>query len=182
MSFSQEYKKISQVRYTRTLRALKQFAPVPQSVLDLGPRNPFSKIMEDNGYSVTNTPEGQDLDYHYETELIKNKEFDLVTSFEIFEHMVNPFGVLNNIRAKKLITTVPLNLWFAKAYWNKSDPFDRHYHEFESRQFDMLLDKSGWEIKHTEKWKSPTHEFGIRPIMRKFTPRYYLVVAERKIK
>ena len=33
-----------------------------------------------------------------------------------------------------------------KAYKSKTDPLDRHYHEFEPWQFDWLLEKSGWKI------------------------------------
>ena len=42
---------------------------------------------------------------------------------------------------------VPLNLWFASAYRNKTDLWDRHYHEFEDWQFDWLLEKAGWHKK-----------------------------------
>ena len=56
---------------------------------------------------------------------------------------------------------------------------DRHYHEFEDWQFDWLLEKAGWNIKKRQKWTSPISKIGIRPILRKFTPRYYAVYAEK---
>jgi hypothetical protein len=87
--------------------------------------------------------------------------------------------VLNTIKASKLITTVPLKLWFASAYRSKTDKWDRHFHEFEDWQFDWLLEKSGWQIRKSEKWSSPVNKIGFRPILRKFTPRYYAVYAER---
>lgn len=180
MDFKKEYSKNHAARFENTLRVMKQYAPVHQKILDLGPENPFTEIMRKEGYDVTNTPSGLDLDYHSDHELVRDKEFDLATSFEIFEHMVNPFSVLMNLGAQKLIATVPLRLWFAKAYWNDADPYDRHYHEFEDRQFDMLLEKSGWEIIHTEKWVSRTSKIGFRPLLRNFTPRHYLVVAKRR--
>ena len=43
--------------------------------------------------------------------------------------------------------SVPLRLWFANAYRNKSDQRDQHFHEFEDWQFDWLLEKAGWKIK-----------------------------------
>jgi hypothetical protein len=79
-----------------------------------------------------------------------------------------------------LVASVPIRLWFSTAYRSKTDPWDRHYHEFEDWQFDWLLEKSGWEIKDRAKWTNPVKKIGIRPLLRSFTPRYYIVYAERK--
>jgi hypothetical protein len=92
---------------------------------------------------------------------------------------VSPYPILKEIKAKKLIVSVPLNLWFAKAYRSKTDMRDRHYHEFEDWQFDWLLEKSGWNIQKREKWTSPTNQIGIRPLLRKFTPRFYVIFATK---
>ncbi len=164
-------------RYSQTLSFLQKVLPSPATVLDLGVRNAFSEIMEQNGYTVINT-EGEDLDLL--PEIVKKHKVDAVTAFEIFEHLIAPFNVLREIETTKLVTTIPLNLWFAKAYRSKTDMWDRHYHEFEDWQFDWLLEKSGWIIKDKEKWTSPTKKIGFRPILRNFTPRYYAVFAERK--
>ena len=142
----------------------------------MGVRNPFSEIMEGHGYEVYNT-QGQDLDLV--PEIVREYQVDAVSAFEIFEHLIAPFNILREIQAPKLITTIPLNLWFATAYRSKTDMWDRHYHEFEDWQFDWLLEKSGWNIKNTEKWTNPVKKIGVRPILRSFTPRYYAVYAER---
>jgi len=170
------YSKIPIKRYEHTLKFLQDVLPAPATILDLGVRNPFSEIMEQNGYKVYNTS-GEDLDLL--PQIVKNYNVDAVTAFEIFEHLVAPFNVLRTIETSKIITTVPLNLWFAKAYRSKTDMRDRHYHEFEDWQFDWLLEKSGWTIKKREKWTSPINKIGFRPILRKFTPRYYAVYAEK---
>ncbi len=163
-------------RYQNTLNFLKSVLPAPATILDLGVRNPFTEIMEQNGYIVYNTS-GEDLDES--PEIVKNYKVDAVTAFEIFEHLLSPYAVLKAIETNKLITTIPLNLWFAEAYRSKTDLRDRHYHEFEDWQFDWLLEKSGWKIKKTEKWTSPVNKLGFRPILRKYTPRYYAVYAEK---
>ena len=163
-------------RYNLTIEFLQKVLPAPATILDLGTRNVFSEIMEQHGYTVINT-KGEDLDLL--PDVVKKHKVDAVTAFEIFEHLIAPFNVLNAITSTKLITTIPLNLWFAKAYRSKTDSWDRHYHEFEDWQFDWLLEKSGWNIKETEKWTSPVNKIGFRPILRKFTPRYYAVYAER---
>lgn len=171
------YKILPKDRYAKTLALLQQVLPAPATVLDLGVRNPFSEIMEEYGYTVYNT-NGEDLDFL--PEIVKDFKVDAVTSFEIFEHLLSPFNVLRAIECDKIITTIPLKLWFASAYRSKTDMWDRHYHEFEDWQFDWLLEKSGWDIKKTEKWVNPVNKIGVRPILRKFTPRYYAVYAERK--
>jgi len=163
-------------RYQKTLEFLKELAPPPAKILDLGVKNPFSEILAKNGYEVTNT-KGEDLDDNFEA--VKSTEYDLITAFEIFEHLLAPYNILKEIKAKKIIASVPLRLWFSSAYKSQTDKWDRHYHEFEDWQFDWLFEKSGWKIEQTLKWTNPVNKIGIRPILRKFTPRYYIVYAER---
>ena len=170
------YAKIPINRYNKTLKMLNEVCPSPSVIFDLGIRNPFSNIMEKNNYKVYNTC-GQDFDINPKIDI--PDDVDLVTGFEIIEHLVSPYTLLKNINAKRIFLTVPLKLWFANAYRNKDDERDRHYHEFEAWQFDWLLEKSGWKIIKKEFWKSPTNKIGLRPFLRLFTNRYYAVYAER---
>src|SRR6056297_511833 len=163
-------------RYRHTLAFLQKHINTSESILDLGVENPFSEIMQSNGYQVKNTS-GEDLDLDFQN--AAQTDVDVVTAFEIFEHLVAPFNVLKEIKAEKLVASIPLRLWFSPAYRSKTDPWDRHYHEFEDWQFDWLLEKAGWTIKDTAKWTNPTKKIGIRPILRYFTNRYYIVYAER---
>ncbi|SFW72135.1 hypothetical protein SAMN02927921_03635 [Sinomicrobium oceani] len=164
-------------RYGITLDFLKKHIPGNARILDLGTPNPFSEIMEKEGFRVTNTT-GEDLDI--KVDVVTEDKFEVVTAFEIFEHLVAPFNVLNAIKADKLVASIPLRLWFSPAYRSKTDMWDRHYHEFEDWQFDWLLEKAGWEIKARKKWTNPVKKIGLRPLLRYFTPRYYMVYAERK--
>jgi len=163
-------------RFKHTLSFLQKHISPDQSILDLGVQNPFSIIMKENGYMVTNT-KGEDLDLDFSSVL--QSETEVVTAFEIFEHLIAPFNILTHIKADKLVASIPLRLWFSPAYRSKTDPWDRHYHEFEDWQFDWLLEKAGWEVKDREKWTNPVNKIGIRPLLRSFTPRYYIVYAER---
>ncbi|OUR91359.1 methyltransferase [Flavobacteriales bacterium 34_180_T64] len=163
-------------RFKHTIEFLKTHISNKEPILDLGVENPFTKIMIQEGYVVSNTL-GEDLDV--DTTIITSSNADVVTAFEIFEHLLSPFTVLQNIKAQKIVASVPLKLWFASAYRSKTDMRDRHYHEFEDWQFDWLLEKAGWKIKARQKWTNPTKKIGIRPIFRWFTPRYYIVYAER---
>ncbi len=164
-------------RFQKTLEFLQSCVEPTTKILDLGVKNPFSEIMAENGYEVTNTS-GEDLDDNFSA--VQTDEFEVVTAFEIFEHLLAPYNILKEIRAPKLVASVPLKLWFSPAYRSKTDKWDRHYHEFEDWQFNWLLEKSGWEIKKSMKWTNPANKIGLRPMLRKVTPRYYAVYAERK--
>ena len=164
-------------RFQHTLEFLKKHVNSTETILDLGVDNPFSGIMRNEGYSVENT-KGEDLDLNYDSVL--NSKAEVVTAFEIFEHLLAPLNILSQIKADKLVASIPLRLWFSPAYQSKTDPWDRHYHEFEDWQFDWLLEKAGWEIQDSNKWTNPVNKLGIRPLLRKVSPRYYIVYATRK--
>lgn len=164
-------------RFKHTTEFLTKHISTSSKILDLGVENPFTEIMKKQGFSVENT-KGEDLDL--DTTTIENSPAEVVTAFEIFEHLLSPFTVLKSIKADKLVASIPLKLWFSPAYRSKTDLRDRHYHEFEDWQFDWLLEKTGWKIIDSEKWTNPTKKFGIRPILRWFIPRYYIVYAERE--
>ncbi len=163
-------------RFKLTLDFLKKHISPNETILDLGVENPFSKIMKEEGFSVKNTS-GEDLD---ENQMVfQNQKETVVTAFEIFEHLLNPYTILKEIQSEKLVISVPLRLWFSPAYRSKTDMWDRHYHEFEDWQLDWLLEKTGWKIIDTQKWTNPVKKIGIRPLLRSFTNRYYIVYAEK---
>ena len=163
-------------RFKHTLDFLKKHIPTSEILFDLGVPNPFSKIMEDNGYVVKNT-NGEDLDNNQTA--LQTESYTVFTAFEIFEHLLNPYTILENVKCDKLLISIPLRLWFSPAYRSKTDMWDRHYHEFEDWQLDWLLEKTGWKITAREKFTHPVKKIGFRPLLRYFTPRYYIVYAER---
>ncbi|MBC7643465.1 MAG: methyltransferase [Flavobacterium sp.] len=163
-------------RFKHTLEFLQKHISKDETILDLGVENPFSEIMQQNDLKVTNTT-GEDLDENQEA--LQNSEAKVTTAFEIFEHLLNPYTILKEIKSDKLFISVPLRLWFSPAYRSKTDMWDRHYHEFEDWQLDWLLEKTGWEIIDRQKWTNPVKKFGIRPLLRRFTNRYYIVYAIR---
>ena len=163
-------------RFKHTLAFLQQHITTSETILDLGVENPFSRIMIENGFTVKNTS-GEDLDKDQSS--LQNECYTVFTAFEIFEHLLNPFTILENVKSDKLFISIPLRLWFAPAYRSKTDMWDRHYHEFEDWQLDWLLEKTGWKIIAREKFTHPVKKIGFRPLMRYFTPRYYIVYAEK---
>ena len=163
-------------RFKLTLEFLQKHIKTSETILDLGVENPFSKIMKEEGFSVKNTT-GEDLDL--DQSVFKTEKTDVVTAFEIFEHLLNPFTILSEIKSDKLLISIPMRLWFSPAYRSKTDMWDRHYHEFEDWQLDWLLEKAGWKIIDRQKWTNPVKKFGLRPLLRSFTNRYYIVYAEK---
>ena len=164
-------------RFNITLDFLKKHISTNETIFDLGVPNPFSKIMEANGYKVINT-KGEDLDTNHSA--LDQEEYSVFTAFEIFEHLLNPLTVLQHVKADKILISIPLRLWFSPAYRSKTDMWDRHYNEFEDWQLDWLLEKAGYSIVDKVKFTHPVKKIGFRPFLRWFTPRYYLVYAERK--
>jgi hypothetical protein len=163
-------------RFKLTLEFLQKHITTSETILDLGVENPFSKIMIQNGFNVTNTT-GEDLDENQQ--VIQSSTQTVTTAFEIFEHLLNPYTILKEIKSQKLFISIPMRLWFSPAYKSKTDLWDRHYHEFEDWQLDWLLEKTGWKIIDRQKWTNPVKKFGIRPFLRRFTNRYYIVYAEK---
>jgi hypothetical protein len=163
-------------RFEITLNFVKKHIKIEERILDLGVENPFSNLMKQHGFAVENTL-GEDLDVDLNT--VHNSNADVVTAFEIFEHLLNPFTLLKNIKTNRILISVPLRLWFASSYRSKTDYRDPHYHEFEDWQLDWLIEKTGWTIRDRVKFTHPVKKIGFRPFLRIFTPRYYLVYAEK---
>ena len=167
---------VHQKRFQKTLVFLNQNIDKGSHILDLGVENPLSELMKAHGHKVENT-QGEDLDEN-QTVLVNSKA-EVVTAFEVLEHLLSPYQVLKSIKAKKLVVSVPLSLWFSGAYRSKTDMRDRHFHEFEDWQFNWLLEKTGWKIMASQKWINPPESFGVRSLLRYFTPRHYIVYAEK---
>ena len=163
-------------RYQITTDFIKKFVDKNELILDLGIENPLSKMLKNNGYNIINTS-GEDLDI--DQSAVKETNATVVTAFQIFEHLLNPFQLLMSIKANKLVCSVPLSLWFANAYRNSKDIRDNHFHEFEDWQFRLLLQKTGWKIIEEKKFTNPVKKIGLRPLLRLFTDRYLIIYAEK---
>jgi len=146
--------------------------PIKSTILDLGFRNDLSWLLEKGGYHVKNT--NFDLDVY--PKRLREIKSDVVTGFEILEHLIEPARVLRNIRANEIVVSVPMMRMFEKTYWNPGDKYDQHYHEFETYQFDKLFRHCNYKIIRCEKWKSYSSMLG-----RIFypQPKFYIVHAKQ---
>ena len=163
-------------RYKRTLIFLERFVSKDKKILDLGVANILSDLMKKQGYNVVNTST-INLDDDF-TE-VQTTDASIFTSFEVFEHLLSPYSTLKNVKCNEMVLSVPLKLWFSSAYWNTNDEYDCHYHEFEVKQIELLLKRTGWSVVYKETFPFSTSIFGFRPILRHFTKRYYLAYCKR---
>ena len=163
-------------RFENTFSFLSRHVSKDEKILDLGIPNQLSDYLKEKGYQISNT-EGEDLDEDFTS--VMDDTYDVVTSFEVFEHLLAPYNILKRIKAGKLVTSVPLHQFFAKAHWSDDDHRDRHFHEFEQKQFLFLLEKTGWKIMDYELRTAPVRVMGIRPLLRLFVPRYLYVYCEK---
>ena len=169
--------KVKRFRFNKTLSFVSRYIDPKDNILDLGTPNDLSEMLGKKNFQIQNA---FGFDFDLDPEKINDYEYEVLTAFEVLEHLVSPFPLLRQAKARKLVVTVPLKLWFAKAYRNEKNPWDQHYHEFESWQLDMMIEKAGWEIKAREKWVPPFHLGGLRSVLRAVTPRFYAVYAERR--
>jgi len=141
-----------------------------KSILDLGKSNILSRLLIKEGYNIRNT--FFDLDEH-PTQLYH----DVVTGFEILEHLIEPAQVLKHINCNEAVFSVPIPRLFEKTYWNWGDRYDQHFHEFHPMQFDKLLNHCGWEISNSEKWRSYSSFAGWLLL---WEPKHYIVHIGRR--
>ena len=168
-------------RFRKTLRLLDEKYPSGMGddllLYDLGCRTEMSRLMAKKYFVLNNiTDIDFDVDQDEITEL--SDDTQVTTSFEVFEHLLNPYAVLKAIKSEELLCSVPLRVWFSRAYW-RSDKRDRHFHEFERRQFLWLLDATGWDVLDSGVWYIG-QGIGIRPFLRLFFPSYFWVHAKRR--
>ena len=86
-------------RYKKTFDFIQKHVEKDASILDLGTPNKLSESIGNLGYDMRNTG-GENLD----TEFLKYTDtgVDVITAFEIFEHLLAPFNILNNLKTNKV--------------------------------------------------------------------------------
>jgi hypothetical protein len=63
--------------------------------------------MEENGYVVKKM---EDLDNNQTA--LQTESYTVFTAFEIFEHLLNPYTILKEIKCDKLLISIPLRCGF----------------------------------------------------------------------
>lgn len=165
-----------ETRHRLTMKYVLENIPKDKVVLDLGNISTLSMKMINNGYVVGHSCNlTNDLD-NLKPDGIPG-HYKWITSFEVFEHLCNPYPLLKNITVgTNMLCSIPLNVWFSKEHWIDNDDYKQHYHEFSERQFMKLLYKTGWIVLFSHKHRV-VKSFGIRQSLRMFWPSYLFVRA-----
>lgn len=77
--------------------------------------------------------------------------YDVVTSFEVLEHLMNPLHYLDQCRKSmprkgKLILTTPISYWPPQLFWYK-----KHFYEMPWSRLAALLDNAGFKVTRRER-------------------------------
>lgn len=168
-------------RYDLTLKKLP--SSLVGKAMDLGIENPFTPILRKTfpNLEITNTKNG--LDFDVDRLPFQDKSFDVVFSFEVLEHLMNPLWSL--LECKRILKdggtiflTTPKGGFPSTLMWN-----DTHFHEIDYKRIAILAKSAGLRIERLERInKGPLFwwKMGLfRPTLRVFFGGwYYLELKE----
>lgn len=134
-----------------------------KNALDIGDHSGLTAMMESKYQTQFDNTKG-DLDF---TSLEGN--YDLITSFEIIEHLFNPLFHLVELKGilsenGKIILSTPLAK--PRVLWAK-----KHFHEMSIKSIKALFHAAGFKIIRQEIFRVHPFMFyfsGVRPILRLF--------------
>ena len=153
-------KPATKIRWDKTLEFMGSGKNI-KSALDIGDRTGLTEMMEDKyGVKFDNTQ--GDLD---KIELKGN--YDLVTSFEVLEHLFNPLFNLVQIKNilnpnGRLILSSPLAK--PRILWS-----EEHFHEMSKNSIQALFKAAGLKVlreNHFRVYPVTFYFKGIRPLLR----------------
>ena len=144
-----------------------------KSALDIGDRSGLTEMMESK-YQVKFDNTKGDLDC-----ITLKGKYDLVTSFEVLEHLFNPLFHLSQIKGVlsengKLILSTPLSK--PRFLWSKE-----HFHEMSTESIEALFHVAGFKIVRKKYFKVHPLIFyikGIRPLLRLFFDKIQIYELE----
>jgi SAM-dependent methyltransferase len=125
---------------------LDAFKDKGANCIGVEPSGAFSEYLENQGYEI-----------YQDTKLIKNKKFDVITNFFVFEHMRDPFEFISNsfdlLKDKGvLVCEIPCandpltSLYnidaFESFYWSIA-----HHYYYTPKSLNFILDKLGYNYE-----------------------------------
>jgi len=157
-----EQNRFTKIRWEKTLKFLHSFSN-GYTGLDIGDRTNLTGKLEDYfGFAFENTD--VDLDEH----LLKGA-FDIITSFEVVEHLFNPLFHLKQVHQSlkpsgRLYLSIPL-------FKPRILQSPQHFHEMSQHSIYALLQRAGFEIVRENRFRFRPFWYyftGFRPLLRWF--------------
>ena len=162
----------NQVRWGKTMAFL---APAESAIrgLDIGDRTPFTSELESFfGCPFDSTTVDLDVD-------ILVGRYDIVTCFEVIEHLFNPLHCL--LQIKKVLASDG-KLYLSTPRYKPHVIWDpQHFHEMSSRSIGGLFDRAGFTILRQKVITNLPWWFyltGVRPLLRGLFDRIWLFELE----
>ena len=150
-----------QFRWNKTIDFLNNKSANFKNGLDIGERTTLTANMEDY-FSINFSNTNIDLD----TEKLHGN-YDIITSFEVIEHLYNPlFNLLeiHKVLNKNGVLYLSTPLYKPAFLWSPN-----HFHEMQRQSLLNLFKRSGFKIAREDKFKIHPFKFyfkGFRPILR----------------
>ena len=165
-------KPATRIRWNKSLDFIGDHFPF-KSALDIGDRSGLTEMMESK-YQVKFDNTKGDLDC-----ITLKGKYDLVTSFEVLEHLFNPLFHLSQIKGAlsengKLILSTPLSK--PRFLWSKE-----HFHEMSTESIEALFHVAGFKIVRKKYFKVHPLIFyikGMRPLLRLFFDKIQIYELE----
>jgi SAM-dependent methyltransferase len=163
----------SRLRWERTLAFVKDSitAPLPAVAgLDIGDRTSMTAMLESHfGCCFSNTSVDLDTDAIDADIAVAGKCYDVVTAFEVIEHLYNPLHLLLEI--KKVLEPGPSSrLFLSTPVWKPGFlQSPEHFHEMSKRSLNALLKRAGFGVLRGDTFGIRTPFFcmkGVRPLLR----------------
>ncbi len=153
------------VRWRKTLEFLQgsSLSAIPLARgLDLGDRTPYTAVLEQHfGCPFENTTVDLDLE-------ALSGSFEVVTAFEVLEHLFNPLHALLEI--KRLLAGKEARLFVSMPLWKP--PFlasPDHFHEMTRRSARSLFMRAGFAVLRNAEFRIRHPLFyltGVKPLLR----------------
>jgi hypothetical protein len=155
-----------QLRWDRTisfLRGVPVSVPPPSAGLDIGDRTPMTARLEELfGCRFDST--SADLDVG-----TLEGSYQVVTAFEVLEHLYNPLHLLLEAR-KVLDREAASRLFVSTPAWKPSIlQSPDHFHEMTRRSLESLIDRAGFRVVRRDEFRIRPFRFcltGLRPMLR----------------
>ena len=149
------------IRFRTTVKLLDKYGPPVHPILNIGDANLFLDDLEyEYGDCVTTYGNLNGDRWRPRKEL----KYDTVFCFEIIEHLMSPWMMLDRLiywinKDTDVFITYPRRI---ELFWT-----DHHFHEYSRKRFLHMIDDCGYKVINYEWHWFPVWSFkGIRPILR----------------